>query len=92
MTTADLPRVPVPRLDDRLRTAYATAMHHTHRGGRVELHLGEAVTDHLKALCVKIDEAWTPPEGTVGRAWGFPIVPVENNPAHISVHVVTDIF
>jgi hypothetical protein len=37
-------------LDDRLRTAYAQALKSSHDGGRVEIHVGEAVYTLLKQM------------------------------------------
>lgn len=81
------------RLEQRLKDAYMTGLRHVHEGGRVEIHLGSAVVDHLKALAEDVTAKITHPLGSIGATcWGFPVVPVENNPAHIAIHVVHDIF
>lgn len=72
-------------MDDRLRLAYATAMKAAHEGGRVEIHMGSDVIEHLRALCTQ------PNPLALGRTcWGFPVI--EASAAlpddHISVHAV----
>jgi hypothetical protein len=73
-------------LEGRLRQAYAVAQRSTHAGGRVQLHLGSAVIELLRGTGVIGSTRHAP------HAWGFPVVPVDDNPAHISVHIVHDVF
>lgn len=77
----------------RMRQAYATALRHTHEGGRVEIHLGKDVVDYLKSLC-EVPDPLAPAAGMIGATcWGHPVIPADlSDPGHISVHVVHDIF
>lgn len=71
-------------IENRLRTAYATAMHTSHRGASVEVHLGIHVLDHLRATMVH--EA---PLGQAPTVWGFPIrVRDSFPPDRVEVHAV----
>lgn len=71
------------QLDDRLRTAWATAMRQRNYG-RVEIHLGSNVIEHLRSLAERPDST------ALGRTiWGFPVVEMPAAfPNHISVHTV----
>ena len=72
---------------DRLARVYATAMLHQREGGRVEIHLGSDITDHLKKLIEEAmgDNANFLPAATI---WGFPVVDSTATPDHMSIHVV----
>lgn len=68
-------------LDRRIATAYMEALNANHavRGGRVEIHLGEDVLEHLKAMAIKPDD--NPPAlayGQEGFLFGFPIFGPDN--------------
>ena len=71
----------------RLVTVYATAMRHAHDGGRVEIHLGSDIVEHLRKLA---REAMgdRPNFALSNTVWGFPIVETAAAPDHMSVRVV----
>lgn len=71
-------------MDDRLKTAYVTAMKAQHEGSRVELHLGSDVVEYLKSFLIAPAPSWMPRE----TCWGFPVVDSTASPDHISVHAV----
>lgn len=78
-------------MDERLRTAYATAMHARHASnGVVAISLGSAVLDHLKALATEPDPSYA---GATPKVWGFPILEADPKlgPDHISVHDIQTI-
>lgn len=71
-------------LDDRLRTAYATAMKAAHEGGRIEVHIGIHVLEHLRQHVVQPG-----PLGQAPTVWGFPIRVRDSFPVDgIEVHTV----
>jgi len=72
---------------ERLITAYATAMRHAHDGGRVEIHIGSDIVEHLRKLA---REAMgdRPNFALSNTVWGFPMVESTATPDHMSVHVV----
>lgn len=71
-------------LEDRLRTAYATAMKACHEGGRVEVHIGIHVLEYLRSFMIQ--EA---PLGQAPTVWGFPIKVRDSFPVDgIEVHTV----
>lgn len=71
-------------MDDRLRTAYATAMKSTHEGARVEIHIGIHVLEYLRSFAIK-DQ----PLGSAPTVWGFPIKVRDSfTPEGIEVHTV----
>jgi hypothetical protein len=76
-----------PTIDDKIRTAYAVALTAQHQSCRVQIHVGSAVLEHLKALCTEKIEGWRPP--TEPTMWGFPLIPDETlEPEDIAVHSV----
>lgn len=83
--------VEVPRFDDKLRTAYATAMAAMHSSGSVQIHVGTEVAEYLRSLVRAelngVVQEWAiPAQRTM---WGFPVVIDENaRPESITVHVV----
>lgn len=72
---------------ERLVKVYATGMRHAHDGGRVEVHLGSDIIEHLRTLA---REAMgdRPNFALSETVWGFPIVETTASPDHMSVHVV----
>lgn len=82
-------------IDDRIRTAYLTAHHAatSARGGRVEIHIGSAVLEHLKTLATEAIEPHHEWQHRGDALWGFPLIPVVGHrfADHISVHTVQHI-
>lgn len=72
---------------DRLARVYATALIHQRDGGRVEIHLGSDIVDHLRKLCTEA-MGDKPNFALSNTVWGFPIVDSTAKPDHMSVHVV----
>lgn len=78
-------------MDERLRTAYATAMHARHAShGVVAISLGSAVLEDLKALARVKGPAYA---GLTPALWGFPLLEADPKlgPDHISVHDIQTI-
>ena len=70
-------------LENRIRTAYATAMNQRHvSAGRVEIHVGSNVREYLTLFIVKEVEFTDPP-----TLWGFPVF-FRGHDDYIAVHVV----
>lgn len=75
-------------LDNALGNAYRAALHASHDGGRVEIHLGSDVVAALKAR-IPAEDPLAPASGLIGRTcWGFPVIDSTASPEHISVHTV----
>lgn len=74
------------RYRDRLSRAYVTALTSSQRGGRVEIHMGSDIIDHLRSLGIR-----TQAPDIDRTCWGFPVVPVEHAHDHLSVHTVETI-
>lgn len=72
---------------ERLARVYATAMMHQRDGGRVEVHLGSDIVEHLRKLA---REAMgdRPNFALSNTVWGFPIIDSTAAPDHMSIHVV----
>lgn len=74
----------VDTIERRLRMAYATAVGQAHASGRVEVHMGIHVLEHLRSLAIQKAPLGQPP-----TVWGFPIrVRDSFHPEAVEVHTV----
>lgn len=77
-------------MDDRLRTAFATAMKARHEtSGTVQAHFGPDVIDYLRSFAIVPDSAYA---GLPPTCWGFPVLESAVSPDHISIHTVQTIY
>lgn len=59
-------------LENRMATAYKTALEASHGSGRVSVHVGPAAWDWMRAICQRASKSSLPPN-VPETAWGFPV-------------------
>jgi hypothetical protein len=75
------------QIESAIRTAYLTAITAQHQGCSIQIHVGSAVLEHLKARCTEEIQGWRPPDAPT--MWGFPLIPDDTLPPEgVAIHSV----